>query len=153
VDETEQLRAARAMRRAMLGDAYVDSQVDDPNPTLIELQDHITSMAWGVWTRDAPLSTRDRSLLVLAMTAALGRMEEFELHARARHNTGVTDDELDELLFQIAAYCGAPAAIAAKRSLLAVRAEEDRHYPVVNDRSGPIPPGNDRPGRSDSDDR
>ena len=58
------------------------------------------------------------------MTAALGRMEEFRLHVGARSRTGVTDDELDELLFQIAAYCGAPAGVSARRSLLAVRAEE-----------------------------
>jgi len=44
--------------------------------------------------------------------------------AGARSRTGVTDDELDELLFQIAAYCGAPAGVSARRSLLAVRAEE-----------------------------
>jgi 4-carboxymuconolactone decarboxylase len=121
----ERLEAARAMRRAVLGDAYVDGQPDEPNPTLREFQDHVTSMAWGAWARGGALSTRDRSLLVLAMTAALGRMEEFRLHAGAVGRSGVTDDEVDELLFQVAAYCGAPAGIAAKRSLLQVRAERD----------------------------
>jgi 4-carboxymuconolactone decarboxylase len=124
VDADDHLQAARDLRRAMLGDEYVDSQTAEPNPTLRELQDYITSQAWGVWTRAGALSTRDRSLLVLAMTAALGRMEEFKLHASARTRTGVTDDELDELLFQIAAYCGAPAGIAAKRALVEVRASE-----------------------------
>jgi 4-carboxymuconolactone decarboxylase len=108
----------------MLGDAYVDSQRADASPTLGEFQEYITSQAWGVWARGGPLSNRDRSLLVLAMTAALGRMEEFKLHASARSRTGVTYAELEELLFQIAAYCGAPAGIAAKRALLEVRAEE-----------------------------
>ncbi len=55
------------------------------------------------------------------MTAALGRMEEFGLHAGATDRTGVTDEELDELLFQIAAYCGAPAALAARREIRTVR--------------------------------
>jgi 4-carboxymuconolactone decarboxylase len=123
MDETDDLRAARAMRRAMLGDAYVDAQTADPNPAMGEFQDYITSMAWGVWAREGALSPRDRSLLVLAMTAALGRMDEFRLHAGATAQTGVTDDELDELLFQVAAYCGAPAGISAKRALTAVRAE------------------------------
>jgi 4-carboxymuconolactone decarboxylase len=59
------------------------------------------------------------------MTAALGRMDEFRLHAAATARTGVTDDELDELLFQVAAYCGAPAGISAKRALQAVRAERE----------------------------
>jgi 4-carboxymuconolactone decarboxylase len=125
MDETEELRAARAMRRAVLGDAHVDGQAADPNPVMGEFQDYVTSMAWGVWARDGALSTRDRSLLVLAMTAALGRMEEFALHARATAQTGVTDDELDELLFQVAAYCGAPAGVSARRALLAVRADRD----------------------------
>ena len=122
--ENDDLNAAQALRRAMLGDAYVDAQGTDSNPTMGEFSDYITSMAWGVWARGGALSTRDRSLLVLAMTAALGRMEEFRLHASTKDRTGVTDDELDELLFQIAAYCGAPAGNAAKRALLAVRAEQ-----------------------------
>jgi 4-carboxymuconolactone decarboxylase len=126
MSESDQLNAARAMRRAMLGDDYVDSQTADPNPVLAEFQDYLTSLAWGVWARGGALSTRDRSLLVLAMTAALGRMDEFRLHASARERTGVTDDELDELLFQIAAYCGAPAGLSAKRALQAVRAGEGR---------------------------
>jgi 4-carboxymuconolactone decarboxylase len=119
VAEDERDEAARAM----LGPEYVDAQTSDPNPVMREFSDYLTSMAWGVWTRDGALSTRDRSLVVLAMTAALGRMDEFR-HVSARSRTGVTDDELDELLFQIAAYCGAPAGVSARRSLLAVRADE-----------------------------
>jgi len=63
---------------------------------------------------------------VMAMTAALGRMEEFCLHASSSPQTGVTDQEMDELLFQIAAYCGAPAGNAARRGLRAVRAARDQ---------------------------
>lgn len=125
MEETEQLRAARAMRRAMLGDAHVDRATADSDPVATEFQDYLTSTAWGVWTRGGALSTRDRSLLVMAMTAALGRMEEFRLHASSTAQTGVTDDELDELLFQVAAYCGAPAGVSARRALLAVRADRD----------------------------
>ena len=125
MEETDGLRAARAMRRTVLGDAYVDAQTADPNPAMVELQDHITMQAWGAWARGGALSVRDRSLLVLAMLAALGRMDEFRLHAGTQAQTGVTDDELDELLFQIAGYCGAPAALQAKKALLAVRAERE----------------------------
>lgn len=120
----EALEAARQLRRAMLGDEYVDAQAAGDEPALRQFQDYVTATAWGVWTRGGALSTRDRSLLVLAMTAALGRMEEFRLHASARGRTGVTDDELGELLFQVAAYCGVPAGVAAKRALLEVRAQE-----------------------------
>ena len=121
MEETEHLRAARATRRSVLGDAYVDAATADAAPAARDLQDHITAMAWGAWAREGSLSTRDRSLLVLAMTAALGRMEEFALHAGTTSRTGVSDDELDELLFMIAGYCGAPAAVAARRALRTVR--------------------------------
>jgi 4-carboxymuconolactone decarboxylase len=122
MEVNESLEAARALRRSVLGDAYVDSQTAATDPVATEFQDFITAMAWGTWARQGALSTRDRSLLVMAMTAALGRMEEFSLHASSATRAGVSDDEVDELLFQIAAYCGAPAGIAARRNLLAVRA-------------------------------
>ncbi|HWF16317.1 MAG TPA: carboxymuconolactone decarboxylase family protein [Acidimicrobiales bacterium] len=120
--EKDSLDAARTMRRAVLGDAYVDRYADDPNPATVEFQQYLTSMAWGVWTRGGPLTTRDRSLVVLAMTAALGRMEEFALHVDASGRAGVRPEELDELLFQIAAYCGAPAGVSANRTVQEVRA-------------------------------
>jgi len=123
MDETGELRAARAMRRAVLGDDYVDRATADSDPVAGEFQDFVTSMAWGVWARGGPLSPRDRSLLVMAMTAALGRMEEFRLHAGASARTGVSDEEIDELLFQIAAYCGAPAAVSARREIRRLRDE------------------------------
>jgi 4-carboxymuconolactone decarboxylase len=120
---SDALARARAVRRAVLGDEHVDRATAGAEGVDAEFQDHITAMAWGVWAREGALSRRDRSLLVMAMTAALGRMEEFSLHARSSPRTGVTDEELDELLFQIAAYCGAPAGVAARRNLAAVRAE------------------------------
>lgn len=123
--DDEILERARAIRRQVLGDEYVDAQVDEPRPALRDFQDHLTRQAWGAWAREGPLSMRDRSLLVLAMTAALGRMEEFALHAAAAHRAGVTDDELDELLFQLAGYAGGPAALSAKRVLQQVRAARD----------------------------
>ncbi|MEI7999810.1 MAG: carboxymuconolactone decarboxylase family protein [Actinomycetes bacterium] len=119
----DRLEAARTMRRAVLGDAYVDAQTADPDPVGQEFQDHITLQAWGVWARGGALSTRDRSLLVMAMTAALGRMEEFRTHASSQAGTGVTDAEIDELVFQIAAYCGGPAGLSARRVVKAIRAD------------------------------
>jgi 4-carboxymuconolactone decarboxylase len=82
-------------------------------------------MAWGVWARGGALSVRDRSLLVLAMTAAMGRTEEFKIHARAQPGSGVTDAEIDELIFQVTAYCGGPAGLSARRAIKEVRAERD----------------------------
>ena len=123
MDESPAPASAEAIRRSVLGDEYVDGMVQDPDPVAVEFQDYITATAWGVWARGGPLSLRDRSLLVLAMTAALGRMDEFRLHARSMQRAGVTDEELDELLFQIAAYCGVPAGVAARRVVRELRAE------------------------------
>jgi 4-carboxymuconolactone decarboxylase len=64
-------------------------------------------------------------MLVMAMTAALGRMEEFRLHASCTTRTGVTDDEVHELILQVTAYCGAPAGISAMRAW----------RPVISERS------------------
>jgi 4-carboxymuconolactone decarboxylase len=122
VDDTPAPSSAEAIRRSVLGE-YVDAMVHDPDPAAAEFQDFITETAWGVWARGGPLSTRDRSLLVMAMTAALGRMDEFRLHARSMSRAGVSDEELDELLFQIAAYCGVPAGVAARRVVRELRAE------------------------------
>ena len=112
---TDPLERARSLRREILGDDYVDAAGED------EFQEYLTSMAWGVWARGGPLSSRDRSLVVLAMLASQGRTEELRLHAVAASRAGVTDAELDELPFQVAAYCGAPAAWALKRAIDAAR--------------------------------
>ena len=86
----------------------------------------------GVWTRGGPPSLRDRSLLVLAMTAALGRLEEFRIHASCTERTGVTDAEVDELLFQVATYCGVPAGLGARRGRFARDASVQEEPPICS---------------------
>jgi 4-carboxymuconolactone decarboxylase len=125
MDDDDLLQRAYATRRAVLGDDYVDAVTSETDPRAAEFQDFVTRTAWGVWSREGPLSTRDRSLLVLAITAALGRMEEFRLHAAAAPRAGVTDAEVDELLFQLVAYAGGPAGVSARRALREVRAERE----------------------------
>ena len=89
------------VRREVLGDEHVDRAQARTTDFTADFQDFITSTAWGVWAREGPLSVRDRSLLVLAMTAALGRMDEFRLHASTTPQTGVSDAEIDELVLQV----------------------------------------------------
>jgi alkylhydroperoxidase/carboxymuconolactone decarboxylase family protein YurZ len=73
----------------------------------------VTRYAWGtVWSRPA-LDRRTRRLLVLAITAAMGRWEEFRLHFRAAISRGVESCDLKEALFQVAIYAGLPAANTA----------------------------------------
>lgn len=101
------------MRREVLGDEHVDRSIANTNDLNREFQDLITRYAWGtIWTRPG-LDIRTRRLLVLAMTAALGRHEEFRLHLRAGLKGGLEVSDLKEVLLQTAIYAGVPAANTA----------------------------------------
>jgi len=111
------------VRREVLGDEYVDralAGVDDFNR---EFQQMVTEHAWGaVWGRPG-LAKKQRSLINLAMLAALNRAEEFELHFRGALKNGCTLEELKETLLQVAVYCGMPAGVSAFRIAKKVLAE------------------------------
>ena len=78
-----------------------------------EFQDLITRYAWGeIWTRPG-LDRRIRSAITITALIALGRDGELAMHLRAARRTGLTDDEIKEVLLQSAVYCGVPAANAA----------------------------------------
>jgi 4-carboxymuconolactone decarboxylase len=93
MDDKERLDAAKAARRAVIGADEPPTGTQGPDSVPQDFQDFITLTAWGTWARGGPLSHRDRSLLVLAMTAALGRMEEFRVHVDAAPRAGVSDTE------------------------------------------------------------
>ena len=106
--------AGLANRRAVLGDDWVDASLARRTPFTADFQAMITRYAWQeVWGRPG-LDHRTRRLLVIAITAALGRWEEFRLHVRAGLSQGgFTRDELKETLMQTAIYAGVPAANTA----------------------------------------
>lgn len=110
-----------AVRREVLGAEYVDRALARQGPLDAEFQEFVTDYCWGeVWT-DERLTRRERSLLVLGMTGAMGRLSEFEIHTRGALNNGVSTDELAAVLRQIAVYCGVPAGVgcaAAMRNVL-----------------------------------
>lgn len=101
-------------RRQILGAEWVMRAVGNANHFTADFQNLITRFAWHeVWDRPG-LDTRTRRVIVLAITLALGRWEEFDLHARAAllgsDGDRITPDELKELLMQAAIYAGVPAA-------------------------------------------
>ena len=102
------------IRREVLGDAHVDRAVGRTNALTAEFQDLITRYAWGeIWTRPG-LDIRTRRVLVLGTLIALGRFEEFRMHARAAVNEGgFSESDLKEIVLQQAIYCGVPAANTA----------------------------------------
>ncbi len=117
---------ALSTRREVLGSDYVDAALANDSPGEAEFQRFVTQFAWGTWARPG-LKRRDRSLLVLAMTGALGRIDEFSLHLGAADRNGVTDSEVDELVLQVVAYAGAPAGVTARRAVRAFRRERETH--------------------------
>ena len=97
-------------RRAVLGDAHVDRAEARKTDFDADFQRFITEGAWGsLWSRDG-LTRRERSLLTIALLAALGHGEELALHVRATRNTGASAEDIKEALLHVAVYAGVPAA-------------------------------------------
>jgi 4-carboxymuconolactone decarboxylase len=99
-----------ATRRAVLGDAHVDraeaakTEFDQP------FQDLITEAAWGhVWSRPN-WTQRERSMVTIALLAALGHSEEVAMHVRATANTGASREDICEAMLHVAIYAGVPSA-------------------------------------------
>lgn len=101
------------VRREVLGDEHVDRAQARQTPFDAPFQQFITEMAWGsLWARP-DLDRRSRSMITIAILAALGRSEELALHLRASRNTGLTSAEIAETLLHVAVYAGVPAANTA----------------------------------------
>ncbi len=97
-------------RRSVLGDAHVDRAETAKTEFDADFQRFITEGAWGaVWSRQG-LTKRERSLITIALLAALGHDEEVAMHVRATANTGATSDDIKEALLHVAVYAGVPAA-------------------------------------------
>ena len=104
--EAEPERAARgasyaegmAVRREVLGDAYVDRATAAATDFTREFQELVTEYAWGgIWTRPG-LDRRSRSLIALTALIARGHHDEFALHVRAARTNGLTNEEIKELI-------------------------------------------------------
>jgi 4-carboxymuconolactone decarboxylase len=109
-DEKTRYDNGMKVRRAVLGNAWVDKSLANVTPFNKEFQEFITRTAWGdIWTRPG-LDRRMRSVGVLSTTIALGAWEEFRLHVRAAINNGLTQDEIKEVIIQSAIYSGVPKA-------------------------------------------
>jgi 4-carboxymuconolactone decarboxylase len=108
----DMLENGMRVRRQVLGDAYVDAALASQDSMTEAFQPFMTSL-------------RERSLLVIAMTAALGRMTELEIHTRGALRNGVTPDQLIAVLKQVTVYCGVPAGVGALKAMRGVVADFD----------------------------
>ena len=112
----EKYQAGMAVRREVLGDAYVDAALSNATDFTKPLQDLVTENCWGeIWTRDA-ISKKTRSLITIATLAALKAPTELKGHVRGALRNGCTVEEIQEVLLQTAVYCGVPAGIDAFRA-------------------------------------
>jgi 4-carboxymuconolactone decarboxylase len=115
-----------ATRRSVLGDTHVDRAEAGKTDFDAPFQALITEAAWGhVWSRPN-WSKRERSMVTIALLAALGHDEELAMHVRATANTGASPDDIREALLHVAIYAGVPAANHAFRVAKQVLEEMDK---------------------------
>jgi 4-carboxymuconolactone decarboxylase len=120
---SEQFDLGMKTRRAVLGDAHVDRAEANKKKFDEDFQTLITEGAWGsVWSRPG-LSHRERSLVTIALLAALGHWDEVAMHVRATKNTGASPEDVMEAILHVAIYAGVPAANHAIKVARAAFAE------------------------------
>jgi 4-carboxymuconolactone decarboxylase len=115
-----------AVRRAVLGDAYVDNAMKTVDAFNQPLQDLLNEYCWGaIWGREG-LPRKTRSMLNLAMISVLNRPHELRAHLRGALNNGLTREEISEVFLQVAVYAGMPAGVDAFRIAREFFAEVDK---------------------------
>lgn len=115
-----------AVRRAVLGEEYVNRSLAQADEFTKPLQELVTEYCWGaVWTRPV-LSRKTRSLINLAMLSALNRPHELKLHVKGALRNGCTKDEIREVLLQVTIYCGVPAGVDSFRAAVEAFREMER---------------------------
>lgn len=115
IDKNERFEQGMKTRRAVLGDAHVDraqtvtTGFDQPFQQLITEAARGTVWSGNHWTK------RERSMVTIALLAALGQDEELAMHVRATANTGATEADIREALLHVAIYAGVPAITTLSR--------------------------------------
>lgn len=102
--------AAMAVRREVLGDAHVDRAIASTTPFTADFQDFITKTAWGeIWTRPG-LDRRMRSAITISALVTRGHWDELAMHVKAARRNGLSEEEISEILLQLAVYASIPNA-------------------------------------------
>ena len=107
---SDRFATGMSVRRSVLGDAHVDRAEAQKSDFDMPFQELITESAWGtVWASDG-IARRERSMLTLALLAAMGNFEEIPMHIRAATRTGASRNDIMEAFQHVAVYCGVPKA-------------------------------------------
>ena len=129
---SERFERGLAMRRQVMGDAHVERAFASATGFSRPLQEFMTEHAWGtVWCRDG-IDLKTRSLITVAMLAALGRGQELSGHVRGALHNGASADEVREVLLHAAVYVGVPLAAEAVRIAEAVVRERPDASPPLD---------------------
>ena len=124
---TDRYQTGMTTRRAVLGDAHVDRAEAAKTELDEAFQSLITEAAWGtVWSSDG-ITPRERSMLTLALLAALGNFEEIAMHIRATARTGASRRDVVEAFQHVAIYAGVPRANHALKIAKATYAEMEQN--------------------------
>jgi 4-carboxymuconolactone decarboxylase len=117
VIENELFERGLTLRREVLGEEYVDASIDGSDEFVMSFQRVVTELVWGyTWSRPG-LDRKTRSMLNLAILTALGRSQELAVYAKGALRSGVSVDEIREILVHATIYCGTPAG---RQAFLAV---------------------------------
>ncbi len=102
-------------RKATLGGEYVTNNLAKADDFNLPFQEAMTTWCWGFGWGDETIDMKTRSLMNLTMIAALGKMDEWELHLRGAITNGVSVDEIRSAIHAIAIYCGVPQGVECFR--------------------------------------
>ena len=118
MDTQELYSRGVAVRKQIFGAEAVEKRMGALGAFGAPLQHLINAYAYGdVWLRPG-LDRKMRSLIVIAMNAAINRAAEFKVHVNGALNNGCTPDEIREVCLLVALYAGIPAANEAHRIAL-----------------------------------
>ena len=112
----DKYKAGMAVRREVLGDEYVDRAISTATEFTNPLQDIVTENCWGeIWARGV-IPKRTRSLITIAILAALKAPTELKAHILGALRNGCTIEEIQDVLLQSTVYCGVPSGVEAFRA-------------------------------------
>lgn len=104
-----------AIRNRVMGEPYTKRAFASKDPHDRELQQFVTEFGYGKFWARPKLPVENRSMITIALLAALNRPEELRQHIRGALRVGLTHDQVFEVLLHVMLYCGAPASLAAMK--------------------------------------
>ncbi len=127
----ELLERGRKIRESVLGPAHASRTAKGRTEFNADFQDFLMQYAWGtIWARTG-IDKKTRHMITIAMLVAMGRMEELKLHIRATRNTGVTREEVKEIMMHAAVYAGVPLAFGSFQIAAQIFDEMDKEAGTV----------------------